>query len=349
MSSHQSSHQSSSQHSSSRQGSPRQPSPQRSSPHRPSLPLSSPEGATRREPLFGTGLSTAVGEVEETLRLAVRADRQGLDLVTVSDHPYYGERLDAYAILGVVLGRTRHVSGLVCVTNLPSRPAPMLARTVTSLSALTGGRLVLGMGAGGLWDDIARLGLPRLGPGAAVRALEEAIVLVRLLCGGAGPVTFEGEFYRVHDLEPAPVEAPPVWTGAVGPKSLAVTGRVGDGWIPGHAADWLSERFRDSRPVIDEAALKAGRDPADVATVYNLPGVITSAPAAAPRDREGRWRGGSVRQWVEELTGAVLEFGAAGFVHFRVEDGTSPDVTLGRWAEEVAPAVREAVAEAARP
>ncbi|MFI5822268.1 hypothetical protein ACIA8I_24685 [Streptomyces rishiriensis] len=128
------------------------------------------------------------------------------------------------------------------------------------------------------------------------------------------------------------------------PKALAVTGRVGDGWIPGHAADWLSPRFRDSRPVIDEAALQAGRDPADVATVYNLPGVITSAPAAAPRDREGRWRGGSVSQRVEELTGAAPEFAAAGFVHFRVEDGTSADVTLGRWSEEIAPAVREAVA-----
>ncbi|MDX3248537.1 LLM class flavin-dependent oxidoreductase, partial [Streptomyces sp. ME18-1-4] len=189
----------------------------------------------------------------------------------------------------------------------------------------------------------ARLGLPKLGPGAAVRALEEAITLVRLLGGGGEPVTFEGEFYQVRDLEPTNVEVPPVWTGAVGPKSLAVTGRVADGWIPGHAADWLSARYRESRPVIDEAALTAGRQPGDVATVYNLPGVITATASAAPRDHEGRWRGGSVGQWVEELTGAVLEFGASGFVHFRVEDGTPADVTLGRWAEEIAPAVREAV------
>jgi alkanesulfonate monooxygenase SsuD/methylene tetrahydromethanopterin reductase-like flavin-dependent oxidoreductase (luciferase family) len=294
------------------------------------------------KPLFGTGVSTALGEVEESLRLAVQADRQGLDLVTVSDHPYFAARLDAYAQVGVVLGRTERVSGLVSVTNLPSRPAPMLARTVTSLSALTGGRRVLGMGAGGLWDDIARLGVPRLGPAAAVRALEEAITLVRLLCGGGEPVTFEGEFYQVRDLEPAPVEAPPVWTGSVGPKSLAVTGRVADGWIPGHAADWLSPRYKESRPVIDEAAASAGRDPRDIVTVYNLPGVITTTPLASPRDREGRWRGGSVAQWVEELTGAVLEFGAAGFVHFRTDD-TPAEITLGRWAEEIAPAVREAV------
>ncbi|MDX2675192.1 LLM class flavin-dependent oxidoreductase [Streptomyces sp. NY05-11A] len=179
-------------------------------------------------------------------------------------------------------------------------------------------------GAGGLWDDIARLGLPKLGPGAAVGAREEAITLVRLLCGEANR-SRSREFYQVRDLETAPVEVPPVWTDAVGPKSLAVTGRVADGWIPGHAADWLSPRYRESRPVIDEAALTAGRRPGDVAIVYNLPGVITATASAAPRDHEGRWRGGSIGQWVEELTGAVLEIGASGVVHFRVEDGTPAD------------------------
>jgi alkanesulfonate monooxygenase SsuD/methylene tetrahydromethanopterin reductase-like flavin-dependent oxidoreductase (luciferase family) len=129
----------------------------------------------------------------------------------------------------------------------------------------------------------------------------------------------------------------------VGPRSLAVTGRRADGWIPGHAADWLSPRYRESRPIVDEAAAAAGRDPAEVATVFNLPGVITSAPRAAVRDREGRWRGGSPAQWAEELAGAVLEHGASGFVYFPV--GAEPvEAALGRWAQEVVPAVREAVA-----
>lgn len=293
--------------------------------------------------MFGAGISTAVGAARDTLRLAGQADRDGLDLFTVSDHPYFGGRLDAYSIVGMALGGTENIAGLVSVTNLPSRPAPMLARTVTSLSALSGGRVVLGLGAGGLWDDIARLGVPRLGPGAAVRALAEAITLVRALSGGGEPVTFEGEFYRVDGLEPAPVPAPPVWTGSVGPKSLAVTGRLADGWIPGHAADWLSPRYRSSRPVIDQAAADAGRDPRDVATIYNLPGVITSAPLADTRDRDGRWIGGSPEQWAEELTGAVLEHGASGFVYFPPDEATA-DVATGRWAREIVPMVREAVA-----
>ena len=294
--------------------------------------------------VFGFGAHTAIGDGPELLRMVQQADRDGLDIFSLSDHPYIGDRLDAYATVGFVLGRTEQISGFANVTNLPTRPAPMLARMVTSLAALSGGRVVLGMGAGGLWDRISDMGVSRLSPGDAVDAFEEAIVLVRLLSGGGPPITYQGRHYRVDQIEPAPVAAPPVWTGSVGPRSLAATGRVADGWIPGHAADWLSERYRASRPVIDEAAVAVGRDPREIRTIFNLPGRITEQPSAAPRDRAGRWTGGSVDQWVEELTGAVLEHGASGFTLFPA-GGDELDVgVLGRWASEIAPAVREAIA-----
>lgn len=294
--------------------------------------------------VFGFGAPTGVDDVPQLLQLARQADRDGLDLVSVSDHPYLGGRLDAYAAVGYLLGQTQHLAGLVNVTNVPTRPAPMLARTVTSLSALTGGRIVLGMGAGGLWDRIADLGVPRLSPAEAVAAFEEAIVVVKLLSGGGPPVTHHGRHYRLDQIQPAPVAAPPVWTGSVGPKSLAATGRVADGWIPGHAADWLSERYRTSRPIIDEAAAAVGRDPRQVRTVFNFPGRITDRPLPATRDRDRRWIGGSVGQWVDELTAAVLEHHAAGFILFAADHGP-PSVGLGRWGQEIVPAVREAVAK----
>lgn len=294
------------------------------------------------ELVFGFGMHSDIGEGPELLRMAERADRDGLDLFSLSDHPYFGARLDAYAALGFILGRTQRLAGFANVTSLPTRPPAMLARTVTSLSALSGGRVVLGIGAGGLWDRAADMGVPRLSPAEAVEAFEEAIVLVKALSGGGEPVTYEGRHYRVRRIEPAPVAAPPVWTGSVGPKSLAATGRVADGWIPGHAADWLSERYRTSRPIIDEAAAAVGRDPREVRTVFNFPGRITERPLAATRDDAGRWIGGSAEQWVEELTGAVLEHGASGFMLFSPSGGGTDDATLGRWATEVAPAVREA-------
>src|SRR6201991_2766812 len=292
--------------------------------------------------VFGFGAHSGIDGGPELLRMAEQADRDGLDVLSVSDHPYVGDRLDGYAAVGVILGRTRRLSAFVNVTNLPTRPAPMLARLVTSLSALSGGRVVLGMGAGGLWDRIGDMGVPRLSPGAAVEAFEEAIGLVKRLSGGGAPVTHHGRHYQVDAIEPAPVAAPPVWTGSVGRKSLAATGRVADGWIPGHAADWLSERYRSSRPIIDDAAAAVGRDPGEVRTIFNVTGRITDRPLAATRDRDGHWVGGSVDQWVEELTGAVLEHGAAGFMLFSPGGGTPDAASLARWGGEIAPAVRAA-------
>jgi alkanesulfonate monooxygenase SsuD/methylene tetrahydromethanopterin reductase-like flavin-dependent oxidoreductase (luciferase family) len=294
---------------------------------------------------FGLGLETGVDQVSELLEHARFADDAGLDLVCVSDHPYFAERLDAYAALGFVLGATSNITGAVIMTNLLSRPAPILARTVTGLSAISGGRVVLGMGAGGIWEEIVALGVPRLSPAARVRALEEAIMVVRALSGGGGPVTFDGEFYQVTELTPAVAATPPIWVGSLGPKNLAVTGRQADGWIPGHLADWRSRQVAESRPIVDEAAVSAGRSPTDIDTIYNVSGSIARAPLAETRDDEGRWTGGGVTQWVEELTSAVLEFGAAAFFYLVPPGDSISDTTLNLWAHEVVPAVREAIAK----
>jgi alkanesulfonate monooxygenase SsuD/methylene tetrahydromethanopterin reductase-like flavin-dependent oxidoreductase (luciferase family) len=299
-----------------------------------------------RKVWFGVGLGgwngADVASAAESVRLVAQADQDGLDLFTVADHPYFGEKLDAYALLSFLLGRTEHISGAVTVTNLPSRPAPVLARTITSLSALSGGRVVLGIGAGAIWDMIVKLGVPRLGGGSAVRAMEEAITLIRALSGGRDPVSFDGKFYHVSGLDPADVAAPPIWTGSVGPKSLGVTGRAADGWVPPRASDWNSRLFREARPRIDEAAAAAGRDPGEIADIYNFGGRITPEPLAATRDDDGRWIGGSARQWVEELTAAVLEHRASGFI-FRSTDDAPADEALATWAREIVPAVREAI------
>jgi alkanesulfonate monooxygenase SsuD/methylene tetrahydromethanopterin reductase-like flavin-dependent oxidoreductase (luciferase family) len=299
---------------------------------------------SNRKVLFGLGLESGVHQVSEMLDHARVADEACLDLFNVGDHPYFAERVDAYAALGFVLGATRNITGSVICTNLLSRPAPILARTITGLSAISRGRVVLVLGAGGMWEEIVALGIPRLSPGARIRALEEAIVVVRGLSGGGDPVTFDGEFYHVTGLTPADAPTPPIWVGTGGPKGLAVTGRHADGWIPPHAADWRSAVVAESRPIIDEAAASAGRDPADVGTVYLVSGRITRDPLLQTRDDEGRWIGGGVKQWVEELTLAVLDHDAAAF-NYLVRPGESlSETTVDHWTHEVVPGVREAIA-----
>jgi alkanesulfonate monooxygenase SsuD/methylene tetrahydromethanopterin reductase-like flavin-dependent oxidoreductase (luciferase family) len=294
--------------------------------------------------LFGLGLENGVHQVSEMLGHARLADEAGLDLFSFNDHPSFADRLDAYAALGFVLGATTNITGAVIMTSLLSRPAPVLARTITGLSTISDGRVILGIGAGGMWEEIVALGLPGLSPGARIRALEEAIILVRALSGGGEPVTFAGEFYQVTALTPSAVPTPPIWVGALGPKNLAATGRQADGWIPGHLADWRSTRVAESRPIVDEAATAAGRDPADIDTIYNVSGRIEPDPLSTTRDEEGRWIGGGVTQWVEELTYAVLERNADAFVYLVPPGESIEDKTVNLWAHEVVPAVREALA-----
>jgi hypothetical protein len=201
------------------------------------------------------------------------------------------------------------------------------------------------MGAGGMWGEIVALGVPRLSPAARIRALEEAITVVRALSGGGDLVTFDGEFYQVTELAPASAPTPPIWVGSLGPKALAVTVRHADGWIPGHLADWRSTTVTESRPIVNEAAASVGRDPIDVDTIYNVSGRITRDPLPETRDDEGRWIGGGVTQWVEELIFAVLEHGAAAFIYLVPPGDGISDVTLNLWAHEVVPAIRQAIAE----
>ncbi len=167
---------------------------------------------------------------------------------------------------------------------------------------------------------------------------------MRALSGGGDPFTFAGEFYQVAELTPSAAPTPPIWVGALGPKTLAVTGRGADGWIPGHLADWRSAPVAESRPVIDDAAVSAGRQPTDIDTIYNVSGLITPDSLRATRDDEGRWIGGSVSQWVEELTFAVLEHAAAAFIYLLAPGDVISDATLNLWAHEVVPAVRVAIA-----
>lgn len=301
---------------------------------------------TMTEVRFGLGLESGNHQVADMLRHARIADAVGLDFFSIGDHPLFADRVDAYATLGYLLGATSDISGAVMCTNLLSRPAPILARTIAGLSAHSGGRVILPLGAGGLWEEIVALGVPLLSPGERVRHLEEAIILLQTLTGGGEPVTFDGEFYQVQKLPPAAAPTPPIWVGIGGPKGLAVTGRLADGWIPPHAADWHSATVANGWPIVHQAAVAAGRDPHEVGIAYLVAGRITAdpVPTAQTRDETGRWAGGGVRQWVEELTYAVLEAHACAFNYLVPPGAPSLDeVTLRRWTDEVVPAVKEAV------
>ncbi|GAB3308571.1 LLM class flavin-dependent oxidoreductase [Epidermidibacterium keratini] len=294
-------------------------------------------------PLFSLGLPLPLDRSGNLDTLAVTAERLGYDLFSLTDHPYGESAPEAYAALAYLLGRTTTISGYVGVTNLPLRPAPMLARTLSTLTALSGNRVVLGLGSGGFPDAIARMGVERLSPKQAVDAFEEAIVLIHELSGGGGRVSHREGHYQVTAIAPSAEPAPPIWTGSGGPRALAITGRLADGWIPPQGAGWDSTTYRDGIAIITDAAHAAGRDLSTFTTMFNVNGVLSASDLPSTRNPEGRWVGGSARQWVDQLTQALALPGRIGFNGAVTdESGAMSLELLDQFADEVMAPVRAA-------
>jgi alkanesulfonate monooxygenase SsuD/methylene tetrahydromethanopterin reductase-like flavin-dependent oxidoreductase (luciferase family) len=266
------------------------------------------------------------------------AERLGFDLVGIQDHPYNARHLDTMTLLAVLAARTSRIGLFPDVASLPLRPPAMLAKSAATLDLLSGGRLDLGLGAGAVWPAIGAYGGPRRAPAEAVAALEEAIAVMRLLWGDERSVRYRGQHYRLDGAHPGPRPSRPIglWIGAYGPRMLALTGRLADGWLP--SSGYLPpERLGDAQRRVDDAAAAAGRPPQAVRRIYNVSGEITDGPGAG-------FLQGPARRWVEELSALVLDEGVDTFVLWA---GVPRRRQLERFAHDVAPAVRAAV-EAAR-
>ncbi|GAA2360212.1 hypothetical protein GCM10009854_44030 [Saccharopolyspora halophila] len=271
--------------------------------------------------LFGTFPTPDAADPQRVVELSTRTEAAGLDLVTFQDHPYQARHLDAWALVATVLARTSTLRATANVTNLPLRPPLPLAQAVASLDLLSGGRVELGLGAGAFWDAIAAAGGPRRTGGEAVTALEEAITIIRGLWDTRQrSLRVRGTHYRVDGARtgPAPAHDISIWLGAVGPRMLALTGRLGDGWLPSEMYV-PPERLAEGNARIDAAAVAAGRDPRSVRRLYNVN--ASSDPHRA-----------------DELAELALEEGISAFV-LATDD---PDA-IRAFGAEVAPAVREQV------
>jgi len=268
---------------------------------------------------FGVFITPSNQQAEAVVELAMLAEEVGLDLVSFQDHPYQGRFLDTWTLLSYVAARTRRVRLAPDVLNLPLRPPAVVARSVASLDLLSGGRVELGIGAGAFWDAIEGLGARRLRPGESVAALEEAIELMRALWAGDGAVDFDGEHYRLSGAAPtAPAHDVSVWIGAYKPRMLELTGRKADGWLP--SLSYLQPGdLAAGNAAIDVAALAAGRDPAAIRRLLNIPAGIGA----------------------EELVSFAVEDGIGTFI----VTGDDPAV-IQELAEDLAPTVREHVAAA---
>ncbi|MDL5485555.1 LLM class flavin-dependent oxidoreductase [Microbacterium wangruii] len=269
--------------------------------------------------LFGTFLTPSAANPRQVVQLTQLSEQLGYDLATFQDHPYQPRFLDTWTLMSYAAAATSTIQLAPNVTNLPLRPAPVLARAAASLDLLSGGRLNLGLGAGAFWDAIEAMGVPRLTAGESVEALSEAIDLIRELWAvGERGAVHGGDHYPVHGAKrgPAPAHEVPIWLGAYKPRMLRLTGRKADGWLPSlsymQPGDLAAGNAR-----IDDAAAAAGRHPGEVRRLLNISG------------------GESAEQLVE----LALGDGMSAFIV-----SSDDPAMLERFAAETIPVVREAVA-----
>jgi alkanesulfonate monooxygenase SsuD/methylene tetrahydromethanopterin reductase-like flavin-dependent oxidoreductase (luciferase family) len=287
---------------------------------------------------FGLGLSTSAAPGSDPVSTAVTAERLGFDFVSASDHPCgTNASYETWTLLSWVAASTHMIGICTKVLGVPYRSPAMVAKMAETMDRLSGGRLILGLGGGSADAEFRAFGLRVPSPRDKVDGLEEAIRIAHGLWTEQR-FTFEGRLYHTDaaDLEPKPQRRIPIWLGTFGPRALAVTGRLADGWIPslGHAP---LEELPAMRERIFAAAHDAGRDPADIKLALNLE-VRVDDRAQSQRDVVT----GDANAVVEQLAGLV-ELGFTAMNFQPVADCAADHAEqLERLATEVIPPMREA-------
>lgn len=282
---------------------------------------------------FGVDVPTPAAPGDDPAGFAQEAERLGYDFVSAADHPCGSNpSYETTTMLTWIAARTSRIKVASRVLAVPFRRPAMVAKLAASLDLLSGGRFILGLGAGYSDQEIAALGGPVLSPAEKIDGLAEAIQVIRGAWTHSG-YTQHGRHHAVRglEMEPKPTRPIPVWLGTFGPRALAVTGRLADGWIP--SLGYMPvEEIPAMRRRIDAAAEAAGRGPEEIRGILNVS--IRIDPDAQPQPDVVT---GSAKQVVNQLRD-LLGLGFTGF-NFIVS-GPGRTANMQRIAEEVLPVLR---------
>jgi coenzyme F420-dependent glucose-6-phosphate dehydrogenase len=204
---------------------------------------------------------------QRLLDLAVVAEAAGFDSVWTSDHfqpwrHHGGHAPNALVWLGAASQATKHVTLGTSVLTPSFRYNPaVVAQAFATLSCLAPGRMILGVGTGESLNEVP-VGVDWPEQSERFARLREAVQLIGQLWRGER-LTFEGDYYRVHDatIYDRPDEPVPVYIAASGPAAARLAGRLADGFIctSGKGAELYTDTLL---PALAQGAEKAGRDAA---------------------------------------------------------------------------------------
>jgi len=234
-----------------------------------------PNVGENREVKFGVMLPIPAAPVDKLISIAKVNEEAGFDSVWVPDHLLfvpYGITPEAWSLLSALAVSTRRVLLGTAVSDPHRRHPAVLAQTVATVDRLSGGRVILGLGAGEAMN-LDPFGITWDRP---VSRLVEAIEIMRKLWAGE-KLDYEGRFWRLKGafLQITPARRVPIYIGAHGPRMLRITGQMADGWLP---TPLTPELYEKRLKVIEEAAREAGRSLDDIDTAIYLYTCISDKP-----------------------------------------------------------------------
>ena len=159
------------------------------------------------------------------------------------------------------------------------RNPALTAKMAATLQVLSGGRFMLGIGGGWREDEYLSYGYDFPSASVRLRQLEEVVQICRLMWTEEHP-TFSGKYFQIDNAAatPRPDIVPPICIGSSGEKiGLPIVGRNADIWNGGHKDD---DDWKRKRAFVDEAAVVAGRDPADIESCVSVAGDLPDSDAA---------------------------------------------------------------------
>src|SRR5574342_679200 len=195
---------------------------------------------------------------QEQFAIARRVDALGFDSLWTGDHvSFHNPLYESLTLLASYAGITSRIKLGSGVYLLALRHPTVAAKITSTLDALSGGRLIFGVGVGGENPkEFEACGVPHRERGARVT---EGIEVVRTLWRDT-PASFKGRFTQFEgvSIDPKPVQkpGPPIWVGGRSDAALARAGRLGDGWV---SYVVQPERYAQSLGKIRQAAEQAGR------------------------------------------------------------------------------------------
>lgn len=245
---------------------------------------------------FGINTSPrgALSSREGYLALGEAADRMGFGFLSVSDHvvvprsnssryPYnetgklgaetLGHCFDQVTTLAFLAGVTKRLRLMSSVMVVPHRPPVLTAKMLATADVLSGGRLIVGCGAGWLREEFEALETRPYDDRG--RVTDEYIQAFRELWTKEAP-SYSGKHVKFRDIvfEPKPVQRPhpPIWIGGESPAAMRRTARLGDGWYPGsrNPENRLDtpERLAAGYKKLEQMLVAEKRDPAKLTRAY---------------------------------------------------------------------------------